>query len=142
MRFSEQDKADCLRMLVFLGLFVALLSGICLVLSNFIGIQFDHARHVVASVFTVIGLLWIGREVLSTYKRIFASVSFVILLIGCYSSASELYIKHFTFMGLGELPGIFSVLYVAVVFSGVAGAYVFIKRDLFHQDSGLFFNGV
>ena len=142
MRFTEQDKADCLQMLLFLSLFVALLSVICLLLSNFIGIEFDHARHVVASVVTVAGLLWIGREVLSSYKWIFASVSLVILLIGFYGGASELYIKHFTFMGLGELPGIFPVLYVAVVLSGIASAYVFIKRDLFHQDSGFFFNGV
>lgn len=141
LRITNQDKEDFLNMLLSLGVFISALSLFCFVLSTAIGISFDHSRHVVASLITVIGILYVGRELFLIYWRIFAGLSGAILLAGFYGASTELYIEHFTLLGTGNLPALFTPVYLLIICACIGATVVFIKKDFFHVN-GIAFNGV
>lgn len=118
--FSEQDKRDVVMMITVMGLYLMLMLAFSFLLSRSLDINFDSSRPLVGSAFTVIILSFLVRDiVLYHWKAYLGLVSFV-LLAGSYGAASELYIKHLTLLGMGELPQVFPWIYLSLVFASMS----------------------
>jgi len=131
MMITQQDKKDFLEMTLVLGLFIGALYMVSVYLSFALNIRLEHARHLVGSVVTVMFLSYIARELITVYWRILLGVSSVILLVGFYGLSTEIYIKNFTTLGLGELPGGFSWAYLLVTLCAACATAYQVKNDFF-----------
>lgn len=111
MMITKQDKQDFMEMGLALALFVAALYMICIYVSFAMDIKLEHARHLVGSVVTVLFLSYILRELITVYWKIMLGFCSVVLLFGAYGMSTEIYIDHYTTLGMGVLPDSYSWFY-------------------------------
>lgn len=131
MILTNQDRIDIKNGLLGLAIFLLALLSVCLYLANAVGIQFDSARQLVAAIVSIFCLLYVSRNILSIYKGVFISLFTALFLIGAYSATADLYIKHSTFLGVGDIPFFFNLSYFSVLFTSLVTFGYFVKRDFF-----------
>lgn len=133
MNFSKQDFEDLKRLCTGLLLFFGAVYMVCLFIANAIGVSIESARHLIAAVLTIALLIYVLREILSPYRHIIICLSAAIFLIGAHGVSSELYVKNFTLLGMGDLPDFYNWFYCSVVAFLLGVVAFFVKRDFFYS---------
>lgn len=130
MLLTHETQRDIAQMTLILAAFISILYLISQSVSHAIGIHFDHARHLVAALATVSMIVYVCRDLLSTYKKIFIGMCSLIVLTGAYETIADLYVRYFTILGMGDLPSSFKWTYLFIAVSSTLFTVFFAKKDL------------
>jgi hypothetical protein len=131
LHFSQQDKNEAIRLVLhYIVPALALFIMTTFLVAKGLSIQFDSARHMLAGAVVSVAFIALLNEEAIHFWRISIGFCLSVILVGSFSAAQELYVQHFTLLGMGELPQWFNVVYALIVCLAMLATAYFVKRDL------------
>lgn len=130
MTLTQQDKANLVQALFAFLLYGLFVEGINFIASTAIGISFEGGRYLAVALMSIGCMLYLLRSLLFAYAEIIACVAATIFLMGAHDASVELYVRYFTFLGVGDLPPAYNWIYNSLEVLCIGFAAFYAKRDL------------